>query len=287
MTLSKNFLKNRKRNLGFIYFIFFLIIPFYGIPFNFASTRLNTVDYRSYYDNNLVLFYGPGLKTEFTVSLEELRNGTYDRIEDLSFTRVNKLNNSYTYQISGSLLWDVVNTSNLLNENATYAQFIGEDGYGFGSLFAKLPIRILKEHNNDIYITTHQNGVLIGTSEGPLRMEVEMKAIENDLEMIAMFKDLFEEGENFVHNSKLSAQRVAAIYISDEPTGFEQPEEGTTNNTITETNTTSNSTTNSTSGNSTGNKDEFPTIPGFHVFSLIFCVVLSIQAIFPKRNKFI
>lgn len=179
-------------------------------------------DFEEYWDNNLVLFFGPGLESEFTVSLEAIRNGSYQRIENTPFTRINKMNNSLTFDISGSLLWDILNSSSKLMSNATYVQFAGEDSYGYGPSFVKLPIRIIENSSNQIYLTTHQDGSLISKDEGPIRVEVEMSAIENDGEMIAMYEDLFEEGENFVHNSKLSAQRLAAVYISDQPTGYEQ-----------------------------------------------------------------
>src|SRR6056297_1695928 len=74
----------------------------------------NDVDFEFYYDNDLVFFYGPGLGENFTVSLEALRNGTYDRVENINFTRVNKMNNTYTYDLSASLLWDLLHSSNKL-----------------------------------------------------------------------------------------------------------------------------------------------------------------------------
>ncbi len=252
-----NSIDKRKWQFGLILLIFF--IGSYMAKEGSANTPQD-IDFRSYYDQNQVFFFGPGLEENFTVSLQEMRNGTYDSVDNVNFTRVNRMNNTYSFLLSGTLVWDVMDSSTYLKDNATYVQFIGEDGYGYGNRFAKLPVRIIESHPSDVYICTQKNGNNLDTNEGPLRMEVEMRAIQADQEMTEMYLDLYEDGENFVHNSKLSAQRLAAIYISNEPTGFE-PE------------------------NQTDDTDDAPPdddsqtfqIPGFSLIGLIFIFSIGVR----------
>ncbi len=165
-------------------------------------------DLENYYNNQILHFYGDGVMESFNISKTALLNNTYETCKNLNFTWLNKMGTKNYLQISGVFLYSIFNNLDVLNDNATYIRFVGNDGYK--SYY--FPIRIMKNNTHSVIITTEENGEV--PPKGPIESNVLYESIVNDSEMIAMFKELGASGENFVYNSLFNVHYLSAIEIS-------------------------------------------------------------------------
>lgn len=165
-------------------------------------------DYEEWYSNSVLHFFGAGAKNELNISVESFLNGTFPRSENIPFHVINKLGTTSDYLISGVPLWSIFEHHDLLQLNATCVKFIGNDGYKTYNL----PIRIFENDSEQVFIVTQEDGQ--PPEDGPLKVAVMMDAIQNDIEIKAMFEALGQPGENSVHNSKYSMKWLAAIEIN-------------------------------------------------------------------------
>ena len=195
--------------------LFSILLLFSLIGVGLAQTQ--DEDFQYWYDHQILHIFGDGIQNSVDIPVSALANGTYEMVEDVEFYLLNRENNSYSYQLSGALFWDVLNQTQILNENATYIQFIGRDGFGYGSTSFKLPIDIIQNQSDKVYIVTEENGG--DPSDGPIEAAVELSAIQGDPVMEEMF-DKLKYGEGFVHNSKFSIKELAAIFISSDPISY-------------------------------------------------------------------
>ncbi|MHA1584588.1 MAG: hypothetical protein ACTSVU_03650 [Promethearchaeota archaeon] len=162
----------------------------------------------TYYNNEILHFYGDGVSHVLNISKKTLLNNTYESCENINFTMLNKMGTKEEIQISGVYLHSIFELTGILNQNATYIRFIGNDGYK--SYY--FPIRILNNNTHSVIITTEENGEI--PEKGPLEGNVIYDSIANDTEMIAMFHALGQPGENFVYNSVFNAHYLSAIEVS-------------------------------------------------------------------------
>ncbi|MHA1672515.1 MAG: hypothetical protein ACTSYI_02720 [Promethearchaeota archaeon] len=165
-------------------------------------------DLDQFYSQNIIHFYGDGVKNPLNVSHSALLNETYTTFRNIPYLSLNRVNITDNLMITGVSLADILQTNDILRDNATYVQFVGVDG----AKSFYFPLRIILADVQNVLIVTEENGG--SPVDGPLKIAVFMDAIENDTELIQYFQENCAPGEDFVHNSKYAWKWLTAIHIT-------------------------------------------------------------------------
>ncbi len=165
-------------------------------------------DLDQFYSEDTVHFYGDGVKNSLNISRSALLNETYITYQDIHYLFLNRANTTYNLTITGVSLADILQTNDVLRDNATYVQFVGVDG----AKSFYIPLRIILADVQNVLIVTEEDGG--SPDDGPLKIAVFMDAIENDTELIQYFQENCAPGEDFVHNSKYAWKWLTAIHIT-------------------------------------------------------------------------
>ncbi|TFH30880.1 MAG: hypothetical protein E4G98_01230 [Promethearchaeota archaeon] len=173
-----------------------------------ASADPSQSDLDQLYLDDKIHLYGDGIKNPINVSHSALLNETYTTFLNISYLFLNRVNTTYNLKISGVSLANILQTHDILQDNATYVQFVGNDG----AKSFYLPLRIILADVQNVLIVTEEDGG--APDDGPLKIAVFLDAIVNDTEMIQYFHENCAPGEDFVHNSKYAWKWLTAIHIT-------------------------------------------------------------------------
>ncbi|MHA1520001.1 MAG: hypothetical protein ACTSRK_07435 [Promethearchaeota archaeon] len=182
-----------------------------------ASADPSQSDLDRLYSDKILHFYGEGVINPLNVSYDALLDGTYTTFRDIPYLFLNRVNTTYNLTITGVSLADILQTNNILRENATYVQFVGVDG----AKSFYFPLRIILADVKNVLIVTEEDGA--APDDGPLKIAVFMEGIVNDPEMIQYFQENCAPGEDFVHNSKYAWKWLTAIRISTKDSILQTP----------------------------------------------------------------
>ena len=145
-------------------------------------------------DTKTLTIRGTGIKTEISISIDELKSDKYLQIEDYSFDIVNSFENEYSIIYSGVSLWSILEMENLLNKDPSELtfQFWGRDAY-----HSPKPLNLSIAQNNPslVILAYEQNGASL-FEEGPLRSVID--------------DSIMPEGE---YSSQYSVQKLTSIVI--------------------------------------------------------------------------
>ncbi|MHA1584587.1 MAG: hypothetical protein ACTSVU_03645 [Promethearchaeota archaeon] len=200
--------KSRTRNIIFAGVIFGLILGslFY---YNWQQYQDIQKKYGQCHDSACLRIYG-SIPYERFVGITELMNGTFERVENITYFTLNSFNNSLSTTISGVLLWDILQKTGIDLSDAQYFRFESNDGY---KTF-EIPISLLRNHPEGFFIITQIDGEPIHPKseggDGPLKSGVLFSVLQENAEMQQIFT---KYNQDFVHNSKFNVKCLDAIYF--------------------------------------------------------------------------
>ena len=160
-------------------------------------------------DDGCLRIYGNVL-SEYYIGITELKNGTYDRIENITYFQLNMYNNSVEYSISGVKLWDIFNATGIFALGVEYFRFESTDGY----VTYNLPIQFLQKNPGAVIIVTQIEGEDIPPKsdggDGPLESAIFLESLQESEDVQRIFED---NNQDFVHNSKFSVKYFNMIQV--------------------------------------------------------------------------
>jgi hypothetical protein len=160
-------------------------------------------------DDGCLRIYG-NIVSEYYIGITDLKNGTFDRIENISYYQLNMYNNSVEYSISGVKLWDIFNVTGIFASGVEYFRFESTDGY----VTYNLPIQFLLENPDAVIIVTQIDGEDIPPKaeggDGPLESAIFLEPLLESEEVQEIFED---NNQDFVHNSKFSVKYFNMIHL--------------------------------------------------------------------------
>ncbi len=152
------------RNLKIL--IFFAVIIAITIPF---------LVYNFEVQNPMVweLKISGNVKQEVIIQYQQIENSSFGLIEDRNFYYLNSYGTVYNFSCTGASLWQILNQTGVLRENATMYYFSCYDNYRTDTLW----LSDIEAHPDYVLIAFEINGEILKPKEqggdGPLRATVD------------------------------------------------------------------------------------------------------------------
>ncbi|MCF2140216.1 MAG: hypothetical protein K9W44_09210 [Candidatus Lokiarchaeota archaeon] len=199
-------IKSRTRNIIIAGTIFMLVLGslFY---YNWVQYQEIQQKYGECHDSACLRIYG-NIPSERFIGISELMDGTFARVENITYFTLNSVNNTMITTISAVLLWDILEKLRIDLSDVQYLRFESSDGY---KTF-EIPISLLQKNHDAFFIITQIDGKPIAPQseggDGPLKSGVIYTILEESDEMQQIFE---KYNQNFVHNSKFNVKYLDAI----------------------------------------------------------------------------
>ena len=157
-----------RRNLKIAIFFGLLIFAATGLLIYNVINNPDAVKKPSYLDWTLTI--KGNVKNEIDIPYTQIVNGTYYTIENAKFHIMNNFGREWDTYYTGISLWDLLNKTNILNENSSYAIFKAIDGY----VSTKVDLSTIRQHKDEIIIAYKENGEILKLKDdggdGPLHL---------------------------------------------------------------------------------------------------------------------
>ena len=197
----------KKPNGKLIYlsiFIFFTIMALL-LAYKFSNSPYSDMPD----DQPYIVIYG-NVKEVVYIPYSTLLDDTFEK-ETINDFFVQRIFNYYEVDIVGVQIWDIMQTLDLLNDNSTFLIFESPDGYKS----VKFPISIMKNDPHCAFLITHEDGKLLedkkSGGDGPIIGGITQNSIENNQEVIDIFKETYKE--DFSYNSAYKVKYMSAIRV--------------------------------------------------------------------------
>ena len=201
-TQHKILTRNRKIGASIIIFISIITIL---LVYNFAN-----VDYFECDEDNCIKIYG-NVKEDAYIGRSDLLSGEFKIVEIDGFYVYNRFHNTYTVDIIGVQIWDILNRLDIYYDNTTRLIFESQDGYRSPSL----PISIMKNFPDCVLLVTHEGGKLLkdksSGGDGPIISAVSYNEVFENQEVLDFFDE--ELNQDFVYNSAYKAKWLTSIQV--------------------------------------------------------------------------
>ncbi|MFW9898447.1 MAG: molybdopterin-dependent oxidoreductase [Candidatus Thorarchaeota archaeon] len=157
-------------------------------PFEYAQDSFLTLVEGEEDDDETIVVIKGKVSKELRLSMSEIKSGKYHQVKDKLFKIVTRVEPHY-YVYSGATLWSILETENILKDDATTFTFVGADGYE-----SPKPLSIddvAKKYESDVILAYEYDGDPI-YQDGPIRSVIDDDACPDEYSSQYSVKNLVE-----------------------------------------------------------------------------------------------
>lgn len=157
-------------------------------PFEYAQDSFLTLVEGEEDDDETIVVIKGKVSKELRLSMSEIKSGKYHQVKDKLFKIVTRVEPHY-YVYSGATLWSILETENILKDDATTFTFVGADGYE-----SPEPLSIddvAKKYESDVILAYEYDGDPI-YQDGPIRSVIDDDACPDEYSSQYSVKNLVE-----------------------------------------------------------------------------------------------